>query len=114
LEAKIAKERGKWFERTVGYDKDEDLLRWEFGSDTELDELGRLAAAWIQEDTVSASRSENMGRIQEHWLVQRSSENLGIRNHRFKKPIERIGRMVLSPLADRVYICNKIKLDYPC
>jgi len=73
----------------------------------------RLAAERIQEDPVSVSRSENMGRIQEHWLVQRSSENLGIRNRRLKKPIERIGRMVLSPLADHVYICNKIKLGYP-
>jgi hypothetical protein len=39
LEAKIAKERGKRVERTVGYDNDEDALRREFGSDTELDEL---------------------------------------------------------------------------
>jgi len=39
LEAKIAKERGKRVERTVGYDDDEDALRREFGSDTELDEL---------------------------------------------------------------------------
>jgi len=39
LEAKIAKEQGKRVERTVGYDNDEDALRWEFGSDTELDEL---------------------------------------------------------------------------
>ena len=31
-----------------------------------------------------------------------------------KKPIERIGRLVLSLLADRVYICNKIKLNYVC
>jgi len=39
LEAKIAKERGKRLEWTVGYDNDEDTLRREFGSDTELDEL---------------------------------------------------------------------------
>jgi len=39
LEAKIAKERGKRVERTGGYDNDEDALRPEFGSDTELDEL---------------------------------------------------------------------------
>jgi len=39
LEAKIAKKRGKRDERTVGYDNDEDALRREFGSDTELDEL---------------------------------------------------------------------------
>jgi len=39
LEAKIAKERRKRFERTVGYDNDEEALRREFGSDTELDEL---------------------------------------------------------------------------
>jgi len=31
-----------------------------------------------------------------------------------KKTIQRIGRMVLSLLADRVYICNKIKLNYKC
>jgi len=39
LEAKIAKQRGKRVERTVGYDNDEDALRQEFGSDTELDDL---------------------------------------------------------------------------
>jgi len=39
LEAKIAKERGKRVEWTVGYDNDEDALRREFGSYTELDEL---------------------------------------------------------------------------
>jgi len=39
LEAKIAKVRGKRIERTVGYDNDEDELRQEFGSDTELDEF---------------------------------------------------------------------------
>jgi len=39
LEAKIAKDRGKRVERTVGYDNDEDALRWEFGSDTDLDAL---------------------------------------------------------------------------
>jgi len=39
LEARIAKERGKPVERTAGYDNDEDTLRWEFGSDTELEEL---------------------------------------------------------------------------
>jgi len=38
-EGKIGKERGKRVERTVGYDNDEDALRREFGSDTELDEL---------------------------------------------------------------------------
>jgi len=31
-----------------------------------------------------------------------------------KKPIERIGGMVLSSLADHVYTCNKIKLNYVC
>ena len=55
----------------------------------------RLAAARIQEDTVSASRRQNMGRIREHWLVQRSFENLGTRNRSLKKPIEPIGRMGL-------------------
>jgi len=39
LGAKIAKERGKQVERTVGYDNDEDALRLEFRSHTELDEL---------------------------------------------------------------------------
>jgi len=39
LEAKIAKERGKRVERTVGYDNEEDAFRREFGSDTELAEL---------------------------------------------------------------------------
>jgi len=39
LEAKIAKQRGKRVERTVGYDNEEDALRREFGSDMELDEL---------------------------------------------------------------------------
>jgi len=39
LEDRIAKERGKWVERTAGYDNDEDGLRREFGSNTELDEL---------------------------------------------------------------------------
>jgi len=31
-----------------------------------------------------------------------------------KKTIERIGRIVLSLLADGVNICNKIKLNYAC
>jgi len=39
LEAQIAKQRGKWVERTVGYNNEEDGLRREFGSDMELDEL---------------------------------------------------------------------------
>jgi len=39
LEARIAKERGKRVVRTAGYDNDENALRREFGSDTELDEL---------------------------------------------------------------------------
>jgi len=39
LEARIAKKGGKRVERTAGYDNDEDALRREFGSDTELDEL---------------------------------------------------------------------------
>jgi len=39
LEARITKQRGKWVERTVGYDNDEDAVRREFPSDTELDEL---------------------------------------------------------------------------
>jgi len=39
LEARIAKQRGKRVDRTAGYDNDEDALRREFRSDTELDEL---------------------------------------------------------------------------
>ena len=39
MKARIAKERGKQVERTAGYDNDVNALRWEFGSDTELDEL---------------------------------------------------------------------------
>jgi len=35
----MAKARGKLVERTVGYDNDEDTVRREFDSDTELDEL---------------------------------------------------------------------------
>ena len=35
----MTQEWGKRVERTVGYDNDEDTLRREFGSDTELDEL---------------------------------------------------------------------------
>jgi len=36
---RIAKEGGKQVKRTAGYDNNEDALRWQFGSDTELDEL---------------------------------------------------------------------------
>jgi len=39
LEAKIAKQRGKPVEMTVAYDNNENSLRLEFGSDTELDAL---------------------------------------------------------------------------
>jgi len=39
LAARIAKEWVKRVERTAGYDNDEDALRREFGSDTELEEL---------------------------------------------------------------------------
>jgi len=66
-----------------------------------------LAASWIQDEyMVGRSRGENMGPIREYWFVQRSSKILGRRNRMLKKPIERIGRLVLSPLADHVYICN--------
>ena len=72
-----------------------------------------LAASCIEEeDKVGTSCGENMGPIQEHWLVQRSSKTVGRRNPMLKKAIERIGRIVLSPRTDRVYICNKIKLNY--
>ena len=116
MEAKIAKERGKRIERTVGYDNDsdEDVLRREFGSDTELDELETAGGRADSGRHSQREPGQNIGRIREHWFVQRSSENLGKRNRRLKKPIARRGRMVLSLLADRVYICNKIKLDYPC
>ena len=74
-----------------------------------------LAASCLQEeDMVGKSRSENMGPIRKYWLVQRSSKTVGRLNRILKKPIERIGRMVLSPLADHVYICNNIKLNYAC
>jgi len=39
LEARILNEHGNRVERTAGYDNNEDALRREFGSDTELDEL---------------------------------------------------------------------------
>jgi len=39
LEARIAKVRRKRVERTASYDNDDDALRQESGSDTELDEL---------------------------------------------------------------------------
>jgi len=35
----LLQERGKQVERTAGYDNDEDALRRDFGSNTELDEL---------------------------------------------------------------------------
>jgi len=95
LEARIAKERGKCVEMTVGYDNDVDALRRWFASDTER-----------EEDMVGRSHGENMGPIREHWLVQRSSKTLGRPNRMLKKLIETIGRMVLSPLADHVYICT--------
>jgi len=63
---------------------------------------------------VGTSRGENTGRIWVHWLMQCSSTTLGRPNRMLNKPIERIGRIVLSPLADRVYICDKIKINYRC
>jgi len=107
LEARIAKERGKRVERTAGYDNDEDVLRREFGSDTELDEL---EAAGCLMDTGGGHGRQEPRREHEPnpgaWLVQRRSKTPRRRNRMLKKPIERIGRMVLSPLADRVYTCN--------
>jgi len=74
-----------------------------------------LAALWIQEeDKLGTSCGENMGSIREHWLVQHSFKTVGRRNRMLKKPMERIGRMVLTSLTDRIYICNKIKLNYAC
>ena len=67
----------------------------------------RLVPSRIQEeDMVGRSRGENMGPIREHWLVQCSSKTGGRQNRMLKKPIERMARMVLSPLGDRVYTCN--------
>jgi len=56
LEARIGKERGKRVERTAGYDNDEDALRREFGSDTELDELE--AAGGLVDTTRGHGRQE--------------------------------------------------------
>jgi len=56
LKARIAKERGKRVERTAGYDNDEDPLRREFGSDTELDELE--AAGGLADTGVGHGRQE--------------------------------------------------------
>jgi len=66
LEAKIAKERGKRVERTVGYDNDEDPLRREFGSDTELDEL-ETAGGWV-----------DSGRHSQRELQQEHGANPGV------------------------------------
>jgi len=61
LEARIAKERGKQVERTAEYDNDEDTLRQEFGSDTELDELEASGGLM---DTGGHGRQEPR---REHW-----------------------------------------------
>jgi len=66
------------------------------------------------EDIVRAGFGEMIRRIQDQWMAQRFSENLGTQNRRLKKPMERIGAMFLLLLPFRVYRCNKIKLDYPC
>jgi len=106
LEARIAKERGKRVERTAGYDNNEDALRREFGSDTELDEL---EAAGGLVDTGGHGRQEPR---REHGpnpaaLVGAAQfQGPGEAESRVEEPIETIGRMVLSPLVDRVYICN--------
>jgi len=55
LEARIGKKEGTGVERTAGYDNDEDALRREFGSDTELDEL---EAAGGLVDTAGHGRQE--------------------------------------------------------
>ena len=115
MEARIAKEAGKRVERTAGYDDDEKALRREFGSDMELDELE--AAAGLMDTGGGHGRHEprrehgpNPGALV-GWC---SSKMVWRRNRMLKKPIKRIGRMVLSPLPDLVYICNKIKLNYAC
>jgi len=74
----------------------------------------RLLAMRIQAYTVTVSHCEHMVPAQKHWLVQHSSENLGTSPRKLRKRIERIGRLTISPVADHVYICNKIKVDYAC
>jgi len=100
--------------RTVGYDNDDEVLRREFGSYTELDEIetagGRADSRRQSQRKPEREHVTNPGALV-GWC---SSENLGRLNRRLNKPRERIGKMVLSPLADRVYIFNKLKLDYLC
>ena len=55
MEPRIAKVRGKRVERTAGYDNDEEALRREFRSDTELD---KLEAAGGLVDTGEHGRQE--------------------------------------------------------
>ena len=113
MEARIAKERGKWLQRRAGYDNDAHALRQEFGSYTELDEL-EVASGLV--DTGGGHGGHNPRR--EHGpnpgaLVGAAQfQDRRRRSRMLKKPIQRIGRIVLSPLADAVYICNKIKLNY--
>jgi len=115
LEARIGKKRGRRVESTVGYDNGEDALRREFGSNTELD---ALEAAGGLVDTGGGHGWQEPR--QEHGANPGAQvgtaqfQSLGRRNCILKKPMERVGRMVLSLLADRVYICNSIKLNYVC
>ena len=98
----------------MGYDNDEDILRREFGSDTVVDELETAGGC-------ADSRRHSQRKPQREHVTNPgapvgwcSSKNLGTRNRRLNQQSERIGKMVLSPLADRVYICNKLKLEHPC
>jgi len=107
LEARIAKEWGKRAERTAGYDKDEGALRQEFGSDTGLDKLeaaGRLVDTGGGHGRQEPRREHgpNPGAL----VGAAQFQDPGEAESHVEKPIERIGRMVLSPLTDRVYICN--------
>ena len=91
----------------AGYDNHEDGLRREVGSDTELDELE--AAGGLVDTGGGHGRQEprpehgpNPGAL----VGAAQFQDRGRRNRMLKKPIERIGRMVLSPLADHAYIYN--------
>jgi len=62
LETRIPKQRVKWVEMILGYENNEDVLRWDFGSSAESDEL---ETAGGQADSGKYSRTsciQNMGR----------------------------------------------------
>ena len=115
METRIAKEWGKRVKRTAGYDNDEDALRRKFGSDTERDELE--AAGGLVDTGGGHSRHEPR---REHGpnpgaLVDAAQfQDCGEAESHVEETNREDRRMVLSPLADHVYICNKIKLNYTC